>query len=258
MKEEQIITEKRNGPVVLWTISRPKALNALNSRFFSEFNKMLKNLKKDETVRVLMITGEGKAFVAGADIGEMQHMDEAQAQEFSRIGQDAFARLSSLPFPVIAVVNGYALGGGCELAMACDIRIASENAVLGMPEARLGLIPGYGGTQRLPRLVGVGNALFMFFTGENMDAGEALRMGLVQRIFPSENLMEEAFALAKRIEKMGPHALKTVKQLVHEGFQKELGESIRMENERFPSLFSTDGPEGIQAFLEKRKPNWKS
>ncbi len=258
MQQEPIITQQKDGAVLLLTISRPKALNALNSRFFKELNAILDQLVSDDSVKVLLITGEGKAFVAGADIAEMQHMDESQAQEFSRVGQDAFARLSSLPFPVIAVVNGYALGGGCELAMACDIRLASENAVLGMPEARLGLIPGYGGTQRLPRMVGSGNALYMLFTGENINAGEALRMGLIQRICPPEKLMEEAFALAKKIEKMGPHALKTVKLLVHEGLQKELEESIRMENERFPSLFSTDGPEGIQAFLEKRKPNWKS
>ncbi len=244
--------------MAVWTISRPKALNALNSAFFKEFNGLLDKLDQTEEMAALVITGEGKAFVAGADIAEMQGMDREQALAFSRGGQESFARLTALHLPVIAAVNGYALGGGCELALACDIRIASSNAIFGMPEAKLGLIPGYGGTQRLPRLVGAGNALHMLLSGKNIDAGEALRMGLIQAIYEAEELMIQSLKLASGISRLGPNALRCIKELVHKGSEISLKEAIVMENKRFPELFTSDGPEGIQAFLEKRKPQWKS
>lgn len=257
--DEKIIHRKADQGIVLCTISRPKALNALNSAFFKEFNDMLNELEANSrTQRALVITGEGKAFVAGADIAEMQHMDEKEAQSFSKTGQLAFARLQSLPVPVIAAVNGYALGGGCELAMACDIRLAGQKAVFGMPEVKLGLIPGYGGTQRLPRIVGQSYALHMLLSGNTIDAEEALRTGLVQKVLPDEELLSESLRLATHIASQGPDAVKTVKHLVHAGMNKPLTEAITMENESFPRLFGTDGPEGIKAFLEKRKPNWSS
>ncbi len=256
--EEKIIHESREGRVAIWTISRPKALNALNSAFFKEFNELLDGLESHQEVAALVITGEGKAFVAGADIAEMQGMGREEALAFSRGGQKSFARLAALPIPVIAAVNGYALGGGCELALACDIRMASNQAIFGMPEARLGLIPGYGGTQRLPRLVGAGNALYMLLSGKNIEAGEALRMGLVQAVYENEEILEQSLKLATGISKLGPNALSTIKELVYKGSEMGLAEAVSLENKRFPELFESDGPEGIQAFLEKRKPQWKS
>ncbi len=257
--DKKIIHLKFDQGIVLCTISRPKALNALNSAFFTEFNGILDELEAARRgPQALVITGEGKAFVAGADIAEMQHMDEAEAKSFSKTGQLAFARLQTLPFPVIAAVNGYALGGGCELAMACDIRMAGQKAVFGMPEVKLGLIPGYGGTQRLPRIVGAPYALYMLLSGNTIDAQEALRVGLVQKVVPDEELLSESIRLATKIASQGPDAVTNVKHLVHAGMNKPLTEAISMENECFPTLFSTDGPEGIKAFLEKRKPNWSS
>ncbi len=254
-----ILQIEHHGQVILCTISRPEALNALNSRFFEEFNLMLDDLEKtDSTGKVLVITGEGKAFVAGADIAEMQHMDQDAAQAFSLKGQKAFNRLSKLPFPVIAAVNGYALGGGCELALACDIRLAGSKAVFGMPEVKLGLIPGYGGTQRLPRLIGQGNALYMLATGESVNAEDALRMGLVQKVLPHEELMDETLKIARYITKQGPDAVSKTKNLIYEGLKLSLEDGISLENQYFPKLFITDGPEGISAFLEKRKPDWSS
>lgn len=244
--------------MAVWTISRPKALNALNSAFFKEFNGLLDGLENHQEAAALVITGEGKAFVAGADIAEMQNMGREEALAFSRVGQECFARLASLSIPVIAAVNGYALGGGCELALACDIRLAGSNALFGMPEARLGLIPGYGGTQRLPRLVGAGNALYMLLSGKNIEAQEALRMGLVQAVYENEELLEQSLKLATGISKLGPNALRTIKGLVYKGAELSLAEAVSLENKEFPALFESDGPEGIQAFLEKRKPEWKS
>ncbi len=254
-----ILKLRTENNCLVCTISRPEALNALNSRFFDDFTEMLDSLESPGSkVRALIITGEGKAFVAGADIAEMQHMDEAAARAFSLKGQQAFSRLVDLPIPVIAAVNGYALGGGCELALACDIRLAGKKALFGMPEAKLGLIPGYGGTQRLPKIVGTGNALYLLMTGDSIDADEALRIGLVQKVFDDEQLLDEAVALAGRIASRGPDALRTVKKLVHIHNNTKIDEGIAIENESFPGLFSTDGPEGISAFLEKRKPEWKS
>lgn len=256
---KNILQIEQHERVMLCTISRPEALNALNNQFFDEFNLLLDDLEKNDPAgKVLVITGAGKAFVAGADIAEMQHMNQDEARAFSHKGQQAFARLSKLPFPVIAAINGYALGGGCELALACDIRLAGSKAVFGMPEVKLGLIPGYGGTQRLPRLIGQGNALYMLTTGESVNAEEALRMGLVQKVFSQEGLIDEALKIAHIISKQGPDAVSKTKNLILEGSKRSLEDGISMENQYFPELFITDGPEGIRAFLEKRKPDWSS
>ncbi len=184
--------------VALVTINRPAAMNALNSEFFTSFNELLNKIGKDDSVKVMVITGEGKAFVAGADIGEMADMNLTLACCFSEMGQQTYLRLEKMEIPVIAAVNGFALGGGCELAMACDFRIASSAAKFGQPEVGLGLIPGYAGTQRLSRLAGMGNALYLILTGEMINADEALRMGLVQKVFPPETLMEEVMKMAKK------------------------------------------------------------
>ncbi len=185
------------------TISRPKALNALNTNFFKEMNALLDELEKNEDIRVLLITGEGKAFVAGADIAEMSGFDSKQGHEFSIFGQKTFDRIENLPFVSIAVINGFALGGGMELSMSCDFRIASTKAKMGQPEVNLGLIPGYAGTQRLPRLVGMGNAMYIMVTGEMIPAQRAYDMGLVQKVVEPDELMNEAMSIAKTIAKKG-------------------------------------------------------
>ena len=204
MELTQLKVEKAGGIATL-TISRPSALNALNSQFFTEFNYLLDTLKKDDELRVLIITGEGKAFVAGADIAEMQGMKQKEGYDFSKVGQETFSRLDNCEFVVIAAVNGFALGGGCELTMACDFRIASTKAKFGMPEVSLGLIPGYGGTQRLSRLVGLGNALYLTLSGQLVDATEALRIGLVQKLSEPENLLQETKEIAQKIMGQGPN-----------------------------------------------------
>lgn len=239
------------------TISRPAVLNALNSGFFKELNHFLDDLEPREDVRVLVITGEGKAFVAGADISEMAGMNPEQAFAFSKSGQDTFDRLESLRIPVIAAVNGYALGGGCELAMACDFRIASKLAKFGQPEMNLGLIPGYAGTQRLPRIAGSGNALYLILTAETISAEDALRMGLVQKITEPDALMEEVMKLAARIASNGSLAVPVAKELIRKGRELPFGQACNSEAEGFSMLFNYPATrEGMKAFMEKRKPDW--
>lgn len=245
-----------NGIAVL-TISRPEALNALNSKFFEELNHYLTELAGNAEAKVLIITGEGKAFVAGADIAEMVEMDGPQGIAFSEKGQQAFAALEALAIPVIAAVNGFALGGGCELAMACDFRIASTLAKFGQPEVNLGLIPGYAGTQRLPRLVGLADALYLLLTADMIPAAEALRIGLVQRVVEPEKLMEECLAIATRIASKGPEAVKKVKQVTRLGMLDSFNSGCALEAKEFGSLFGNEGEEGMRAFLEKRKPSWQ-
>lgn len=240
-------------------IDRPNALNALNLQFFREMNLLLDEIitgKDGENIRVLVITGEGKAFVAGADISEMKDMNSEQAREFSKTGQSTFRRLESLDVPVIAAINGFALGGGCELALACDIRVASSKAKFGQPEVNLGLIPGYGGTQRLPRLVGIGNALHILMTGDMISADEALRMGLVQKVTEPEQLMETVMQMAKKIASRGPVAVKRVKSVTRQGLLNTFEMGCALEKERFGDTFGNEGTEGMHAFLEKREPNW--
>jgi enoyl-CoA hydratase len=254
MKTYSLIRISEKDGISLVTISRPEAMNALNSEFFREFKDYLINLASD--VQAIIITGEGKAFVAGADIAEMSEMTSEQALEFSKTGQEVFRMLQELDIPVIAAVNGYALGGGCELAMACDIRLAGNKAKFGQPEVNLGLIPGYAGTQRMPRLVGLGNALYYLMTGDYMNAEEALRIGLVQKVVETESLLDEASALAEKIISKGPSAVAKVKKVAREGLELSLDGGSELEKKEFASLFGNEGTEGMKAFLEKRKPDW--
>ncbi|MCP4149385.1 MAG: crotonase [bacterium] len=238
------------------TVSRPKALNALNTRFFQEMDQMVADIKARDDISVMVITGDGKAFVAGADIAEMVDMNEKQGTEFSQIGQNTFRSLELLEIPVIAAINGFALGGGCELAMACDFRIASAKAKFGQPEVNLGLTPGYAGTQRLSRLVGLGNALYLLLSADMIKADEALRIGLVQKVTEPENLMEEVYKIAKNIASKGPKAVRKVKLATRQGFLSSFDEGCALESKEFGSLFGNEGEEGMRAFLEKRQPKW--
>lgn len=254
--EYQILKPAVEGNIVVLTLSRPQALNALNSQFFDEMDNFLDELSRDTSVRVLIITGEGKAFVAGADISEMVNMDGEQARAFSKRGQEVFNKIGEMPFMVIAAVNGFALGGGMELAMACDIRIASEKAKFGQPEVSLGLIPGYAGTQRLPRLTNLADALYLLSTGEAIDAKEALAMRLVQKVTDHDNLLTEARRVADMIASKGPTAVKLVKTITRNGLNESFNEGQQLESKHFGDSFGTEGTEGMKAFLERRKPNW--
>jgi len=255
--EYKILKPTFSNGIAILTISRPVALNALNSDFFIEFNHFLDDLSQRNDVKVLIITGEGKAFVAGADIAEMVNMNPEQGLEFANKGQQTFDRLKTLNSPVIAAVNGYALGGGCELAMACDFRIASKLAKFGQPEMNLGLIPGYAGTQRLSRLTGIGNALYLILTADTISSDDALRIGLVQKITEPEMLMEEVMKLASRISTNGSKAVPIAKKIIRKGIGMNFSEGCKMEADAFSKLFDEPATkEGMKAFLEKRKPVW--
>jgi len=247
----------KNGAGLI-TISRPEALNALNTDFFEEMDAMIERIAGDDDIKVVVITGEGKAFVAGADIAEMVHKNEKEGKEFSLRGQRTFRSLEHLPKPVIAAINGFALGGGLELAMACDIRYAGDKAKFGQPEVNLGLIPGFAATQRLPRLVGMGNALHLLMTGEMIDSAEALRIGLVQKVFDNDKLLDETVRYAELIASKGPKAVKKVKEVCRKGIEMDFDNGSKLEAEHFGSLFGEgkEGREGMKAFLEKRKPQW--
>jgi enoyl-CoA hydratase len=238
------------------TNCRPKAMNALNTRFFREMDQMTAEIKARDDVKVMIVTGEGKAFAAGADIAEMVDMPPEQARKFSKTGQDTFRNLELLEKPVIAAVNGFALGGGCEFALACDFRIASSNAKFGQPEVNLGLIPGYAATQRLPRLVGLGNALYLLLTAEMVTADEALRMGLVQKVVEPEQLMDEVKNIARKIISKGPLAIRLVKKVAREGFLVDFQKGCALESQHFGDPFGSEGAVGMRAFLEKREPKW--
>ena len=254
MNYEILKSEIQNGIAII-TINRPQAMNALNSQFFAEMNEMLTELETKD-VRVMILTGEGKAFAAGADIAEMVDMNSEQGKQFSKVGQNVYLKMETVSFPIIAAVNGFSLGGGCELAMACDFRIASNLAKFGQPEVNLGLIPGYAGTQRLPRYVGLPNALYLLLTADMITADEALRMGLVQKVVEPDKLMAEAMAAATKIASKGPKAVKKIKKVTRAGMQTDLISGSALESDEFGSLFGNEGAEGMKAFLEKRKPNW--
>lgn len=256
--EYQILKPEISGGIAWVTISRPQALNALNTLFFNEMDQLIGQLSDDKHVRVMVLTGEGKAFVAGADIAEMVNKTSDEGSDFGRLGQNTFRSLEKLPFPVIAAINGFALGGGLELAMACDFRIASSKAKFGQPEVNLGLIPGYAGTQRLPRLAGLANALFLLTTGEMIGTEEALRMGLIQKVVEPEQLMAEVKRIAELICTKGPQAVSRVKQVTREGMLSGFDEGCENEAKNFGALFGpgSQGEEGMKAFLEKRSPNW--
>jgi enoyl-CoA hydratase len=247
----------RSERIATITIDRPEALNALNSETFDELSDALGRLDGDESVGVIIITGRGKAFVAGADIAELKEKDAFQAKKFSLKGQKVFDLIESLSKPVIAAVNGFCLGGGCELAMACDIRVASEAAKFGQPEVNLGTTPGFAGTQRLPRLVGEGRAKELLMTGDIIDAHAAREIGLVNKVVAAEELMEAVMELAEKINAKGPVAVSLVKSVVHRGLQIDLASGGTMESDAFGLCFASgQAPEGMAAFLEKRKPRW--
>lgn len=254
----KILQIEINENIALVVINRPEALNALNTRFFQEMDQAIDEISKKPEVKVMIITGSGKAFVAGADIAEMVNKNSSEGSAFSRIGQHTFRSLEKMEIPVIAAINGFALGGGLELAMACDVRIASSKAKFGQPEVNLGLIPGYAGTQRLSRLVGPGDALYLLMSAEMISAEDALRIGLVQKVVEPELLMEEVMKLAKTIAAKGPQAVKKVKTVTRNGLLMDFEKGCELEAVEFGSLFGngSEGEEGMKAFLEKRKPNW--
>ncbi|MGD0711074.1 MAG: enoyl-CoA hydratase-related protein [Bacteroidales bacterium] len=255
MNYEILKHEIREG-IAIVTINRPQAMNALNSRFFAEMNELLNEFENRKDIRVMILTGEGKAFAAGADIAEMVDMNSEQGKKFSKVGQDVYNKMGTVSFPIIGAINGFSLGGGCELGMGCDIRIASTLAKFGQPEVNLGLIPGYAGTQRLPRYIGLNNALYLLLTADMITAEEALRLGLVQKVVEPEKLMEEAMAMAKKIASKGPKAVKKIKRVTRDGMLTDFRSGSELESEEFGSLFGNEGAEGMRAFLEKRKPNW--
>jgi len=237
------------------TLNRPDVLNALNKTFFDDLNSCLDQLG-DLALKSLIITGKGKAFAAGADISEMAGMNQAEAYSFSKRGQAVFNRVEDLVMPVIAAVNGYALGGGCELAMACDIRIAAKSARFGQPEVNLGLIPGFAGTQRLVRHIGLSNAMYYLLTADQIHSDEALQLGLVQKVCEDEELMDVTFKITEKIVSKGPQAVVKIKKVAVEGTITDFDTGSERESEEFKSLFGNEGTEGMKAFLEKRKPEW--
>ncbi|MEE8479295.1 MAG: enoyl-CoA hydratase-related protein [Candidatus Neomarinimicrobiota bacterium] len=241
------------------TINRSEALNAMNKLVVAELKKAMEECIENDDVGVIVITGTGeKAFIAGADIKSMQKMSGREALEFSREGQELTMVIENSSKPVIAAINGFALGGGCEIALACDIRIASENAKFSQPEVTLGIIPGWGGTQRLPGLIGKGQAIEMITGGEMINAEEALRIGLVNHVVPQSKLMEKVYSLAKSILKNGPVAVGTALKCIHEGFDEHLENGLDIELNAFAELFETvEQREGTTAFVEKRKPNFR-
>ena len=247
-----------NGAVCTVAISAPQSLNALNSTILGELEDFVDQLDCNK-YRCLIVTGDGeKSFVAGADIKEMADLNAAQGQTFGAKGARVFRKIETLPIPVIAAVNGFALGGGCELAMACDIRICSSNARFGQPEVGLGIIPGFSGTVRMARLVGMGIAKELIFSGRTMKADEALRIGLVNAVYEREELLDKALELAQMILKNAPLAIQAAKQSINEGYDLPVDDAIALENKLFGSCFATaDQKEGMAAFLEKRKAAFK-
>jgi len=248
------ITYEQEGFVGIITINRPKALNALNSEVLKELNATLDGIDLENT-RALVLTGAGeKSFVAGADIGEMSTLTKEEGEAFGKIGNDVFRKIETFPIPVIAAVNGFALGGGCEIAMSCDIRLCSDTALFGQPEVGLGITPGFGGTQRLARLIPVGKAKEIIYGAINIKADEAYRLGLVNAVYPLEELLPAAKKLAAKIAKNAPIAVRACKQAINEGLDVDMDHAIVIEEKLFGSCFETeDQREGMQAFLEKRK-----
>lgn len=257
MEYNNILMEKGQGLAIV-TINRPKSLNALNKETLEELLHCFKELGQDRAIQVALVTGAGeKAFVAGADISYMQGLDPAEGKIFGRLGHAVTRAIENLPQPVIAAVNGFALGGGCELALACDIRLASDNAKFGQPEVNLGIIPGFGGTQRLPRLIGKGLANELIFSGKIIDAEEACRIGLVNRVVPQDKLMEECRELALLIASRGPGAVRLCKEVVNNGMEMDLHRACSYEADLFALCFASgEQKEGMAAFLEKRPPQF--
>lgn len=254
----EFVLYEQKGAVGIITINREKALNALNSTVLEEIDATLDGVDL-ETVRCLILTGAGqKSFVAGADIGEMSTLTKAEGEAFGKKGNDVFRKLETFPIPVIAAVNGFALGGGCEISMSCDIRICSDNAVFGQPEVGLGITPGFGGTQRLARIVGPGMAKQMIYSARNIKADEALRIGLVNAVYPQEELMAAAEKLAGTIAKNAPIAVRNCKKAINEGLEVDMDQAIVIEEKLFGGCFETEDQKyGMAFFLDKNKEKVK-
>ncbi|MFH1687993.1 MAG: enoyl-CoA hydratase-related protein [bacterium] len=258
MSEYENILVKIDDGVLIVTVNREKAMNALNRATIEEMQKLFSYYWTDEKIKCVIITGAGKAFVAGADIKELADLDARGGTETAARGQYLMKSIQNFPKPVIAAVNGFALGGGCELAMACDIRLASAKAKFGQPEVNLGILPGYGGTQRLPRLVGRGKAMQLILTGELIGADEAYRIGLADEVYDPEELMDKAMAMARTIASKGPVAIQVAKESVNRGFDVTLSVGCDLEKGNFGAVCGTeDKNEGMAAFLEKRKAEFK-
>ncbi|WP_455393056.1 enoyl-CoA hydratase-related protein, partial [[Eubacterium] cellulosolvens] len=239
-------------------MNRPEALNALNSKVLKDLEEAVENFEHDDEVRALILTGSGNAFVAGADIKEMMGQTLEESREYTKYGQEVFSKIQKMGKPVIAAVNGFALGGGCELALACDIIIASEAAKFGLPEVSLGIHPGFGGTQRLPRLIGKARAKELIFTGNHYSAHEAQTMGLVNKVVPPSELLDEAKNMAKTIARMGPVAIKLAKDAINRGMETNLDDGLNIELDSIAMAFDTeDKKEGMDAFVKRRKPEFK-
>jgi len=258
MAFENIILEKEDYLATI-IINRPKALNALNAETLYELEAAIKDIKADNNIKVVIVTGSGdKSFVAGADITFMLPLSPAEGRFFSDVGEKVFRSIELMEKPVIAAINGFALGGGCELAMACDIRLASENAVFAQPEVGLGVIPGFGGTQRLPRLIGEGRAKELTYTADVIKADEAYRIGLVNHVYPHDQLMDEAKKMAKKIASKAPLAVGYAKFAIGKGMQVDIDTAMSIESDMFGMCCATEDKfEGMGAFVEKRKPQFK-
>ncbi|MEA4925641.1 MAG: enoyl-CoA hydratase-related protein [Syntrophomonadaceae bacterium] len=258
MSYENILLEKEDYLAIL-TINRPNSLNALNQETLSEIKSAIEDVKADSAIKVLIITGSGnKAFVAGADIAYMQNFTVQEGRAFAEFGQAVLRSIELMEKPVIAAVNGFALGGGCELAMACDIRLASDNAMFGQPEVGLGVMPGFGGTQRMPRLIGEGRAKELTYTAATIKVDEAYRIGLVNHIYPAAALIDQAKKMAQKIAQQAPQAVGYSKSAINKGMQVDLDTGMSIESGMFGICFSlSDQTEGMNAFLNKRKPVFK-
>jgi enoyl-CoA hydratase len=259
MAYKYLLLEKEDGIGILY-INRPEAMNALNTGVLEEIIKAVGEISSDDEIQVLIITGAGdKSFVAGADIKEMHVLTAVEGREFGYTGQAAFRAIEKLEKPVIAAVNGFALGGGCELAMAADIRLASDKAKFGQPEVGLGITPGFGGTQRLPRLIGEGRAMELILTANTINAEEAYRIGLVNHIYPAENLLDEARKMARKIMANAPLAVKYSKSAINKGLQTDIDTGMAIEADLFGICFSTEDQKvGMGAFLDKEKASFKA
>lgn len=248
------IQVSKETDIAIVTINRTEVLNALSSSVLEELGVVVDELAADGSIRVVILTGAGRSFVAGADIAEMSGLTPDEGRDWGRLGASVFRKLELMEKPVIAAVNGFALGGGCELAMACDIRIASDKAKFGQPETGLGITPGFSGTQRMARIIGPAKAKELIFTAEVIKAEEALRIGLVNRVVPAESLMEEAVTMAKTIASKAPIAVKYAKEAINRGLEADMDTAIALETELFGLCFATsDQKKGMQAFLNKEK-----
>ena len=255
----QTIRYEKQDNIGILTINRPEALNALNSTVIGELEQVITQVEGDGALGCLILTGEGRSFVAGADIGEQKPLDLAGGRKWGQRGSALFRRIEKLEIPTIAAVNGFALGGGCELALSCDIILASEKAKFGQPEVGLGITPGFSGTQRLPRRVGVGKAKELIFSGKMIRADEAEKIGLVNAVYPPEELMNGAMEMAKSFTKNAPIAVKYAKACIDRGMQMDIDGGIAVENELFAMCFATaDQKEGMTAFLEKRPATFEN